>query len=696
MLLKRLLIIIPISISIILIQSYFWVPSYEEQTVGNPSRLGEYISASIGDAHILNPILAADSASAEINNLVFDGLLDRDKDLMFRGRIAESWELFEEARFYIPEDESPQEIINKLEYARLNYHNFSDKLADILAQIISIELELPEARHFKQELSDTGIVEIEVSAPAALKLTLKSVEQDLFIFLEEILGDGFFNKLKSDSLINVAPPVSNKEKQKLNEELLPPFEHNPVLIFHIRKNVYFHDNHPVEAKDIKFTYESIVNPKNLSPRVADYEPVKAVEIIGPHTVKITYKRLYSPAIGSWSMGILPEHLLNDDMLKKEAESKGLAPDKFTMRDSDFNRFPIGCGPFKFREWKSDQYIALDRFNDYWEGSPNYDKYFYRIIPDLLTQEMEFYAGAVDAYYVQPYQVERFSKDERFQSFSGTSFSYTYIAYNMRREPFNDIRIRKALGMAVNVDQIIDYVLYSQGERITGPFLKQTDYYDSSIKPIPYDPEGALKLLKDAGWEKGDDGFLRKNGKLLEFTLITNSGNDLRKAILAIAQNAWRNIGINVHTDIIEWSVFLQEKVNKADFDALILGWSMGIDPDLYQIWHSSQTNQNQLNFVGYNNKDADDLIVRIRREYDHDESVRMCHQLHRIISEDQPYTFLYMSKWTAILDKKIVIRETDEAGEFVFKKITPTKTGSYLYDFNKWIKLPEAINFDIK
>ena len=137
-------------------------------------------------------------------------------------------------------------------------------------------------------------------------------------------------------------------------------------------------------------------------------------------------------------------------------------------------------------------------------------------------------------------------------------------------------------------------------------------------------------------------------------------------------------------------------MNKADFDALVLGWSMGIDPDLYQIWHSSQAGQNQLNFIAYNNKDADDLIVRIRGEYNHDERVKMCHQLHRIIAKDQPYTFLYMSRWTAILDRKIVIREVSESGDFIFRKITPTRTGSYLYDFNKWIKLPKEINFDIE
>jgi ABC-type transport system substrate-binding protein len=486
-------------------------------------------------------------------------------------------------------------------------------------------------------------------------------------------------------------------KERLSEyayELLPAIEQNPILIFYLRPNVRFHDGHVFDANDVKFTYKAIMDPKNLSPRVSDYEPVKTVEVINPLTVRIVYKRLYSPAIGTWGMGILPEHLLNGQALKAEAISAGKEPEAFSMRKSSFNRHPIGCGPYIVREWKPDQYISLDRFDDYWEGRPNYKKYIYRIIPDLLTQEMEFYAGTVDTYGVQPHQVKRLKSDPEYQSFSGLSFGYTYIGYNMRRAPFNDVRVRMALSMALDVEKIIKYVLYGEGERITGPFVKQTDYYNHSIKPVPYDPEGALTLLKDAGWERNKEGWLEKNGKRFQFTLITNSGNELRKSVLAIAQEGWKQIGIDVRTDLLEWAVFIQERVDKADFDALILGWSMGIEPDLYQIWHSSQNNPYQLNFVGYNNPVADDLIIKTRREYDHGRQVEYCHRLHEIIAREQPYTFLYVTKWTAILDKKIVIKETDANGNEIYKRITPTKTGNYTFHFNKWIKLPEAPDFE--
>jgi ABC-type transport system substrate-binding protein len=152
----------------------------------------------------------------------------------------------------------------------------------------------------------------------------------------------------------------------------------------------------------------------------------------------------------------------------------------------------------------------------------------------------------------------------------------------------------------------------------------------------------------------------------------------------------------VTTDIVEWTVFLTKHVEVGKFDALILGWSMGIDPDLYQIWHSSQTNKKQLNFVGFKNNEADDLIIKIRQEYDYDKQVEYCNKLHRIIADEQPYTFLYVGKWTALLDKKIVISERLPSEEQKIKKITPTKTGDYTFYFNQWIKLARKPEFEME
>jgi len=590
-------------------------------------------------------------------------------------------------------------IVRILREARKRVTDLDPVLKATLNRIKKIMIIPPEkvvtTTHYKpaKEEKEEKEIEVIIQAPARIKLSLTEVDQDLFINLSKILGNDYFASFDGVQYLKTDPLVDKKRLAAYAKEYLPAIEHNPVIIFHLRPGVRFHDGHIFDAGDVRFTYEAIMDPKNLSPRTADYEPIKEVEVLDSLTVRIVYKRLYSPALGTWGMGILPEHILNQEALKKEAERLGKDPDKFSMRQSEFDRHPMGCGPFVFKEWKSDQFIDLDRFEDYWEGSPHYKRYVMRIIPDLLTQEMEFYAGTLDSYQVQPHQVERLKKDPRFQSFSGTSFGYTYIGYNMRRAPFNDVRVRRALGMAIDVNKIIDYVLYNQGERITGPFPKQTDYYDHKVQPLPYDPKGALDLLKEAGWLRNEEGWLEKDGKRLEFTLITNSGNDIRKAILAIAQDGWKQIGVNVRTDILEWSVFIQERVHKLDFDALILGWVMGIDPDLYQIWYSNQTHPYQLNFVGFENREADDLIIKIRQEYDFEKQVGYCHRLHKIIADEQPYTFLYVGKWTAVLDKRIVIKDFDEDGVMLYKKIKPTKTGDYTFHFNRWLKIPEMPDF---
>lgn len=703
---RRVLLLAPLLISLFLLQSYFWVPTYEEQTRGIPERLEEYITASIADASILNPILSADSASSEIISMVFEGLIDRDEDLDFRGRLATSWEIYEEAFFYVNEKAEipgigkagPEAVVQRLLRAKAGEIPLSAETRESLANIREIAV-IPPKDFAVPRRGKERETRFAVRAPARIKLTLEQVDQDLFESLLPVLGKDYFGSFPSEQFIRLETgtdaPGSGQEpvSPEVAAEILPATEHNPVILFRLRPNVRFHDGHLFDAGDVKFTYDAIMNPKNLSPRISDYEPVKSVSVVDPLTVRIVYKRLYSPAIGTWAMPVIPEHLLNEKALRAEALRRGMDPDTFSMRQSLFNRQPVGCGPFVFRQWKSDQYIMLDRFLDHWEGPPNYRKYVYRIIPDLLTQEMEFYAGTVDAYAVQPHQVERLKDNPAYQSFSGPSFGYSYIGYNMRRPPFDDRRVRTALGMAIDVEKIINYVLYGQAERITGPFVRQTDFYNHRVEALPYDPQGALDLLKEAGWERNREGWLEKDGNRLQFTLITNSGNDTRKAILAIVQDAWRQIGVDVRTDLLEWSVFIQERVDKADFDALVLGWQMGIEPDLYQIWHSSQTNPHQLNFVGFKNEEADDLIVKIRQEYNHERQVELSHRLHELIAYEQPYTFLYVGKWTAVLDRRIVIKVVEADGTVAYRKITPTKTGNYTFHFTRWIKLPEAPSF---
>ena len=696
---KWVLLAAPTLVSLFLAQSYFWVPTFDDQARGDPGRLTRYISASSGDASILNPTLSADSASSEVNNLVFEGLIDRDLDLSFRGRLAESWRIFEEA--YLLVDESlalpdGTRVTVKALLKRLNAARAARAPALRLVEAIEVvPAETVAERVAPPSAGGPGAkppspVEVTIRRPPRLKFTLSEVDQDFFVGLDQLLG-GYVKTLEALDPVRfvVAPdPVVAKA---VAVERVPAAEPNPVIVFTLRRGVRFHDGHELDSGDVRFTYETIVDPGNLSPRVPDFEPVKSVETPDPHTVRITYKELFQPGFESWGMGILPEHLLTRERLAEEARAAGKDPKTFTVRQSRFNRRPVGTGPFRFVEWKTDVSIKLARFDGYWEGPPNFREYLIRIIPDTLTTELTFYAGTSDAYAAQPHQVARLRNDPRFHAASRLALGYTYVGYNMRRPIFQDARVRKALGMAINTDEIIRYILYGQGEKTTGPFPRQTEYYDPSVKPLPYDPEGAARLLAEAGWTRNATGVLEKDGKPLAFTIITNSGNEERQAIMVIAQNAWRRLGVKVEALALEWAVFINERVDKGDFDAVVLGWSMGLDPDIYQIFHSSQTGHFQLNFVGYRNPRADELMVRIRREYNQARQTAMARELYRLIAEDQPYTFLYVRRVLSLMDAKIVrmVRGPDGAPRYL--PFAPDKLGRLGFHLNEWVKTPVPV-----
>ena len=708
--LKRLLILVPLLLTAILLQSYFWVPTYETQAKGNPKRLLKYIEASSGDAKILNPILNADSASSNIVGMVFEGLLDLDENLALRGRLATDWTITEQAYLLVdPYSQLPdgRPATGTLLRQRIQHALDSGALPELNGVLLDIRRMPSEFQTTTVDIRTldendkpkTTSVAVSINVPERLVFKLNRVDQDFFDRLTPIIGTQYGANFRHDAYIQITDSADANIESEVKAQfqtLLSVTEHNPQISFHLRKGVRFHDGQEFDANDVKFTYESIMNPRNISPRTSDFEPIKAVEILDSHIVKVIYKRLYSPAISAWTMGILPEHLLNDTAMQKEMDERDLSEamrETFGMRDSTFNRKPIGVGPFRFVEWQGDQFIKLDRNNDYWEGAPEYEQYIVRIIPDLLIQEVEFRTGGIDFYSALPHQVARYREDDRYQNFSSLGFGYVYIGYNNRKPLFADARIRRAMSMAINTDEIIQYIMYNEAERVTGPFPKVTEWYDESITPLPYDPDGARELLESIGWKKNADGWLEKDGKIFEFNMVTNSGNPIRKNIMSIAQNAWKKIGIKCNTQYFEWAVFLKDFINTGDFDATVLGWSMGIDPDLYQIWHSSQAGPQQLNFVGYNNPHADELIVRIRQEYDRDQQRALAHELHRTIHEDQPYTFLYAAKGTRILDKKIVIVERQPDGTEQYKKIYPLKSGSIQFYFNKWRKLEHTPAF---
>ncbi|HWA77466.1 MAG TPA: ABC transporter substrate-binding protein [Polyangiaceae bacterium] len=701
---RRLLLFLPLAIVAFLLSSALWVPTSSSQAKGDAKRLTTYIEAKLGDPKNLNPGLYAESTASEIvERRVFEGLVDADEHLNLRPKLAERWDVKEEAYLAaVPERELPggKRATAAALLARLQEALAAGELPWLTPILEGMELVPEVSRPFSESVLHTGkdgkpepyAITGTVAVPERVKLRLSRVRPDLFTRLRSTFGAAYFDGYPFESRFRLDKPADMPELRPKLADSLAVGEHNPVITFYLRKGVRWHDGHPFTSADAKFTFEAISDPKNASPRSSMFELVRDFTVLDEYTARVAYRRLYSSAIIDWAQTqILPEHLLNKAAMAREMERKRLSPEArktFSMRNTDFNRAPVGTGPFRLVKWRPDEYIRLERFADYWGQKPEYETIYTRSIPDYLAQELELRVGAIDEYIPLPHQAARYRKDENYQVVSQTEGYYNYIAYNARRPLFQDARVRRALGMAIDVDAIIKSVLSGEGSRATGPFYSYTEYYDQEVKPLPYDPAGAEKLLNEVGWHKNRDGVLSKDGKPFEFTLITNAENPQRKAIISVAQEAWRKLGIVCHTQVFEWTVFIGEFTEKDNFDALVLGWVGGdINPDIYQIWHSSQSDPYELNYAGFKNDEADRLMDQIREEYDHAEQVKLTRRLHRVIAEQQPYTFLYSPTRPHVLDKRIMLVNRDANGRETYEKITPTPSGEINYYFERWRKL---------
>jgi len=465
---------------------------------------------------------------------------------------------------------------------------------------------------------------------------------DAMILNPVLMGDSASGDICSrvfNGLVRYGPDM------KLRGELAERYEVKDgglTIDFYLRKGVKWHDGQPFSSADVKFTFDTLMAPETRTPYRSNYEMVKSVEVLGPLRVRVRYQKAFSPALESWGMGMLPAHLLKGKDINTAA----------------FNRAPVGTGPFKFKEWKTNEKITLSVNTEYFEGRPGLAGLVIRVIPDQPVQFLELQAGNIDEVGLSPDLYETRAATAKFLSkyrrFSYPSYNYVYLGFNLTRPMFQDRRVREAITLAINRSALVKGLLRGHGTEITGPFLPELWAYDRSIKPLPYDPKKALRLLGEAGWKiNPKSGMLADaGGKPFKFTVVTNQGNRVREQCATAIQWMLKEVGIATEVRVVAWPTFIAEFVNKRKFDAVILGWSLGLDPDQYDIWHSSKTAEHEYNFIGYKNREVDRLLVRGRESFDLTERRRVYNRIHAILAHDLPYVFLFAPEALVALDNR--------------------------------------------
>jgi len=432
-----------------------------------------------------------------------------------------------------------------------------------------------------------------------------------------------------------------------------------LLKFKLREDIYWFDGVQLTAEDVEFTYNLMIDPETPTAYATNFKVVKEFRRTGKFTIEVEYGEPYAKALITWAMDILPKHAMEgEDLL-----------------NTKYSREPLGAGPYKLKEWVAGSQVVLEANPDFFEGKPFLDQVVYRIIPDLSTQFLEMKAGNLDAMDLTPlqylYQTSGLGWDFSFNKFEYLASGYTFLGFNMKHPFFQDVRVRRAIDHAIDRREIVKGVLYGLGEAANGPYKPGTWQYNEDVVPRDFNIAKALQLLAEAGWTDTDgDGVLDKDGVPFAFSIITNQGNTQRIKTGVILQQRLRDVGIVVDLRTVEWAAFIKEFVDKGRFDAIILGWNIMQDPDIYSVWHSSMAVDGGLNFTRYTNNELDDLLVRGRKLVELDDRKPIYDRVQQILHDEVPYCFLYVPKSLPIVQARVQNIKAAPAG--------------IAYNFTKW------------
>ena len=427
------------------------------------------------------------------------------------------------------------------------------------------------------------------------------------------------------------------------------------ITFNLKQDIKWADDKPFTCEDVLFTWKKVTDPDTRTPYGSDYQLVSSASCANNHIFIAEYDEPYAPALETWaSLHILPEHLLKNE----------------NINDTYFSLNPTGTNFYALDEWTTGQQVKLKTNPNSVHGRPLLEKKITRIIPDLSSQFMELIAGNIDLMNINPIQYSRVfpsrsELNDKINLYKEMGNGYTYFGFNLKKKPFDDLNIRKAISYAINKEEIINGVLLGLGEEITSPYKPGTYWENKSINKISFDVSKSRELLEKSGYQLNANNIYEKDGQPLAFEILTNQ-NKQREMTAVLIQRRLQDIGIDVSIRVIEWASFVNRFIKTGEFEAVVLGWSLSLDPDQYSIWHSSQDGPGQFNFIGYNNPRVDTLLENGRKELKNEKRKQIYDEFSKIIYDEQPIIYLYAGYGLTAIHKKIkgVKKITPPAGVF--------------------------------
>ena len=414
------------------------------------------------------------------------------------------------------------------------------------------------------------------------------------------------------------------EKLRLQPELALRWQviDNRTYLFELRKDVKFHNGKELTARDVKYTYESILKPENRSPKRALLKPLEGIDQIDDHRVRFRLGVAHAPFPEQFTIGIVPA-------APNRAEAAGAVT-------------PPGSGPFMLDAIDPGERITLRANPSYWERRPPLAGIIFKIVPDAMVRALEFKKGAIDFLQndLEPDMLPWLKQNSNavIGNHEGTTFQY--IGINLNHPVLKKREVRQALALAIDRAGIIRHLLKDFATPASGLLSPINWAYSSSVAEWPFDPEKAKRLLDQAGYRDPDGP-----GPLPRFRLSFKTTNlDLRRRIAEALKEQLARVGIELEIRTYEWGTFYSD-IKKGNFHLYSLAWVGIMDPDIYyQLFHSDSVPPNGDNRGGYSNAELDRLLEQGRTTTDIAGRKAVYARVQRILAEDLPYIPLWWSK----------------------------------------------------
>ena len=423
--------------------------------------------------------------------------------------------------------------------------------------------------------------------------------------------------------------------------------------FKLRQGVKFHDGEDFTAEAVKASLDRIRDPEVASPRFFLYEMVTDVEVVDEYTVRITTEYPFAPLLAHLS------HNGGGIISTKSIEADYAAMENGQKAGAVISENPVGTGYFKFVSWTPGDEIKLERNDEYWGEKVHIDTATFKVSSESATRNADLERGFVQvADPVQPIEVAGINNSDYGTVNQKASSSLSYIGFNTEKAPFDDVRVRRAISMMVNKEEIIDGVYEGFGIPAKGPLSPDTFGYNEDAQPIKYNPDEAKKLLEEAGYA---DGFK---------TTIWTNDNPQRIDTAILLQASLKELNIDVEIEQMEFGTYL-EKTASGEHDMYILGWSIptgDADYGMYALFHSSQKG-NPGNRSFYDNPEVDKLLDEGRRESNPDERVKIYNKVQEHLIDDAPMVYIHHQEYLTGISNNITGFSIDSAGIYQLQNV---------------------------